>query len=88
MINLIFVLCFCFTYLFLCIKPIPSAWDIEILILLCEMKCSLVLELKIKSIMIFKINGCSQTPVAHTYNPSYSGGRDQEDCDLKPAPGI
>jgi hypothetical protein len=22
--------------------------------------------------------------VAHTYNPSYSGGRDQEDCSLKP----
>jgi hypothetical protein len=25
-------------------------------------------------------------PVAHAYNPSYSGGRDQEDhCSLKPA---
>jgi hypothetical protein len=24
-------------------------------------------------------------PVAHTYNPSYSGGRDQEDWDSKPA---
>jgi hypothetical protein len=24
-------------------------------------------------------------PVAHSYNPSYSGGRDQEDCSLKPA---
>jgi hypothetical protein len=24
-------------------------------------------------------------PVAHTCNPSYSGGRDQEDNDLKPA---
>jgi hypothetical protein len=23
--------------------------------------------------------------VAHTCNPSYSGGRDQEDCSLKPA---
>jgi hypothetical protein len=23
--------------------------------------------------------------VAHTHNPSYSGGRDQEDCSLKPA---
>jgi hypothetical protein len=23
--------------------------------------------------------------VAHTYNPSYSGGRDQEDYSLKPA---
>jgi hypothetical protein len=23
-------------------------------------------------------------PVAHTCNPSYSGGRDQEDCGLKP----
>jgi hypothetical protein len=26
-----------------------------------------------------------QASVAHTYNPSYSGGRDQEDCSLKPA---
>jgi hypothetical protein len=26
-----------------------------------------------------------QAPVAHKYNPSYSGGRDQEDHDLKPA---
>jgi hypothetical protein len=24
-------------------------------------------------------------PVAHTCNPSYSGGREQEDCGLKPA---
>jgi hypothetical protein len=24
-------------------------------------------------------------PVAHTCNPSYSGGRDQKDCGLKPA---
>jgi hypothetical protein len=24
-------------------------------------------------------------PEAHTHNPSYSGGRDQEDCDSKPA---
>jgi hypothetical protein len=23
--------------------------------------------------------------VAHAYNPSYSGGRDQEDCGSKPA---
>jgi hypothetical protein len=23
--------------------------------------------------------------VAHAYNPSYSGGRDQEDCSSKPA---
>jgi hypothetical protein len=26
-----------------------------------------------------------QALVAHTYNPSYSGGRDQEDCGSKPA---
>jgi hypothetical protein len=25
-----------------------------------------------------------QAPVAHTYNPSYSGGRDQEDHGSKP----
>jgi hypothetical protein len=28
---------------------------------------------------------CSQAPVAHAYNPSYSGSRDPEDHDLKPA---
>jgi hypothetical protein len=27
-----------------------------------------------------------QVLVTHACNPSYSGGRDQEDCDLKPAP--
>jgi hypothetical protein len=27
----------------------------------------------------------SQTPVAHTYNPNYIGGRDQEDHSSKPA---
>jgi hypothetical protein len=27
----------------------------------------------------------SQAPVAHTCNPSYSGGRDQEDHGSKPA---
>jgi hypothetical protein len=27
----------------------------------------------------------SQALVAHSYNPSYSGDRDQEDCGLKPA---
>jgi hypothetical protein len=26
-----------------------------------------------------------KSPVAHAYNPSYSGGRDQEDHSLKPA---
>jgi hypothetical protein len=27
----------------------------------------------------------SQVPVAHTYNPSYAEGSDQEDLSLKPA---
>jgi hypothetical protein len=27
----------------------------------------------------------SQVPVAHACNPSYSVGRDQQDCGLKPA---
>jgi hypothetical protein len=27
----------------------------------------------------------SQVQVAHTFNPNYSGGRDQEDCGSKPA---
>jgi hypothetical protein len=29
----------------------------------------------------------AQAPVAHAYNPTYSGGRNQEDHILKPAPG-
>jgi hypothetical protein len=29
----------------------------------------------------------SQAPVAHAHNPSYSGGRDQEDRSSKPALG-
>jgi hypothetical protein len=32
-----------------------------------------------------KLSKRCQVPVAHTCNPSYSGGRDQEDCSLKPA---
>jgi hypothetical protein len=31
--------------------------------------------------------GYSLVPVAHAFNPSYSGGRGQEDPGLKPAPG-
>jgi hypothetical protein len=34
-----------------------------------------------------KKNKTSWTPLAHTYNPSYSGGRDQEDHGSKSAPG-
>jgi hypothetical protein len=29
------------------------------------------------------LNRTNWALVAHTYNPSYSGGRDQEDCGLK-----
>jgi hypothetical protein len=29
----------------------------------------------------------SQVPAAHTYKPSYLGGRDQKNHSLKPAPG-
>jgi hypothetical protein len=29
--------------------------------------------------------GSSPAPEAHTYNPNYSGGSDQEDCGSKPA---
>jgi hypothetical protein len=32
-----------------------------------------------------KIEGKSQAPMAHACNPSYSGGRDQEDGGSKPA---
>jgi hypothetical protein len=34
---------------------------------------------------IIKKRKASQAPVAHTYNPSYSGGRYQEDSSSKPA---
>jgi hypothetical protein len=33
---------------------------------------------------ISKINKASQAPMAHACNPSYSGGRDQEDHGSKP----
>jgi hypothetical protein len=33
-------------------------------------------------------NNLGWAPVAHTCNPSYSRGRDQEDCGLKPAQAI
>jgi hypothetical protein len=32
-----------------------------------------------------KVDTCSWTPVAHTCNPSYSGGRDRENESSKPA---
>jgi hypothetical protein len=32
-----------------------------------------------------KNSSASKVPVAHACNPSYSGGRNQEDCSLKPA---
>jgi hypothetical protein len=35
--------------------------------------------------LVLKPEASSQAPVAHTYNPNYSGGRDQEDCSSKPA---
>jgi hypothetical protein len=31
--------------------------------------------------------GNSRAPLTHACNPSYPGGRDQEDCSLRPAPG-
>jgi hypothetical protein len=33
-----------------------------------------------------KKKGKSRMPVAHAYNPSYSGGRNEDDCGSKPAP--
>jgi hypothetical protein len=35
-------------------------------------------------ILTFKNKGASQEPVAHIYNPSYSGGSNQKDHDSKP----
>jgi hypothetical protein len=39
-----------------------------------------------KSVTLLKSN-CSQALVVHTYNPSYSEGRDQKAHGLKPASG-
>jgi hypothetical protein len=51
----------------------------------CWWKCKLVQPLW-KSVMEVPQNTKSnQGPVAHSCNPSYSGGRDQEDRSLKPA---
>jgi hypothetical protein len=36
---------------------------------------------------VHKMDRIHQALVAHTYNPSYSRGRDQEDHGSKPAPG-
>jgi hypothetical protein len=38
-----------------------------------------------RKIFRVKVILISQAPVAHSCNPSYSGGTDQEDCGLKPA---
>jgi hypothetical protein len=40
-----------------------------------------------KSAFYIKNGKFSQALVAHAYNPSYSGGKDQEDHSSKPAPG-
>jgi hypothetical protein len=39
----------------------------------------------VKPVEIVLRMGESWVLVAHAYNPSYSGGRDQEDCGLRPA---
>jgi hypothetical protein len=41
----------------------------------------------ILSIPILSLKKVKYSQVPHVYNPSYSGGRDQKDCGLKPAPG-
>jgi hypothetical protein len=47
---------------------------------------SLICGTQIQKINIYtKPNRISQTQVAHAYNPSYSGSRDQEDHGSKPA---
>jgi hypothetical protein len=38
---------------------------------------------KVSTTFLIKGEGC-QAPVAHAYNPSYLGGRDQEDPGSKP----
>jgi hypothetical protein len=43
--------------------------------------------LKISFLSNVKVILTSWVLVAHAYNFSYSGGRDQEDCSLKSAPG-
>jgi hypothetical protein len=41
--------------------------------------------MELKIIMLSKISQTHLVLMAHVYNPSYSEGRDQEDCGLKPA---
>jgi hypothetical protein len=38
-------------------------------------------------VVVVKNQMVGWTPVAHAYNPSYSVGRDHEDCGSKPAQG-
>jgi hypothetical protein len=43
--------------------------------------------LLLNKILLIKKGKCCWVPVAHTCNPSYSGGRDQKDHSSKPAQG-
>jgi hypothetical protein len=44
-----------------------------------------LLWIPVNNLSEFKNINVGQAPVAHVCNPSYSGGRDQEDCSSKPA---
>jgi hypothetical protein len=49
-------------------------------------KFSVYMYMKTDNLMKFTKHWKRKVPVAHTYNPSYSGGRDQEDHSLKTDP--
>jgi hypothetical protein len=50
-----------------------------------KMKTTLRFHLTLVKMVNIKKTATNQVLVAHTCNPSYSGGRDQEDHSLKPA---
>jgi hypothetical protein len=50
-----------------------------------DLPCSWIGRINIVKIARVPKTVYSQAPLAHACNPSYLGGRDQEDCSSKPA---
>jgi hypothetical protein len=65
--------------------PLPIWYYKELLLLLLLLFLVFYIFLSFIWLKIHKQHEMSQVPVAHTCNPSYSGGRDQEDSSSKPA---
>jgi hypothetical protein len=58
---------------------IPATWETEIARIVVQSQANN------SGDPISKITRARQEPVAHACNPSYSGGRDQEECSSKAA---